>query len=306
MSEGSGFKIKSLEQGKGFSCELENSSFVLPQSLLELNEYKYLERRDFFRDLLKKNAFTQPEYIVAEKFSDISAFAISRCAPPLCIKFANNGVDSENIYLLKAYRELPLFWEKLTAGQDTNIQVIAEKYIEAEYYLEVTLMGGKVVCLSQIGFEKNFSLAAAWRYFPVSLSPVLSNKIKGVAKLFPNLLKNKEVPFRLSFAAGKKLFVPLSFNVGFNRLEYSECLSDFFGGFSFLKGDLLKSGQKYKLLLFNKPKLWKKKREILEAEAEKQGSVFITQGNKAACLFSGKTASLLQEKTAIISNLLKM
>lgn len=179
-----------------------------------------LFNRVALREFLKANGYPQPDYLVAEKFEPLTAWAVKRNNFPLVLKSATNSANGQDMYILKAFRELPDFFESIRA--ENSSPIIIESLFPAKARIEVTFFNREPVLISQIGIEKSMRMLHSWRVFPIKPPTRCQQEVVRAGKIFAELLSTDDIPIRITFAVNTDRTVPLSINAGFNRLEYFE------------------------------------------------------------------------------------
>jgi hypothetical protein len=176
------------------------------------------------RQFFKHNKITQPDFFFSREFNQISAWAVSRNQFPLVLKTAENQANCRNIFILRAFRELPYFFEKI-AGYDAKILI--ESFVQAKARIEITYFNGKRAFISQIGFERSLKLSHRYRVFPVFPPGSCIDQIKDIEKRLSGIINESEkIPVRLTCSVTRSKTIPISLNFGFNRLEYFEKWGD--------------------------------------------------------------------------------
>ncbi|PKL48134.1 MAG: hypothetical protein CVV42_10775 [Candidatus Riflebacteria bacterium HGW-Riflebacteria-2] len=202
----------------GFYADAPVYNANIPETLKHSELYQLLSNRVLLREFCKNNQIDQPSYISGQQFDVLAAWAVKRNRFPLAIKSAINGSDCDHCYVLKAFRELPEFFETITGSLAGP--VILEEFISAKSRLEVTYMGGLPRLIAQFGLEKSMRLRHSWRVFPIRPPEALVDQIHAITARFKGLDSIKDVPIRFSFALRSGSLMLLSMNAGLNRLEY--------------------------------------------------------------------------------------
>lgn len=200
----------------------QNDETLLPNLKLG-DSLSLIGRRDLLRIFLAEKGFKQPEFCVSQDFAQISAWAVKRNHFPVLLKTALNKANNHDLFMLKAFRELPDFF----AAIGENQKVLIESFFPAKARLEATFYNGDLVLLSQTGTAKSLRYNTAWRVYPVYPPPSCLKEVKKTAACFIDLLRLKSIPFRLTFAFNSGQTTPLSLNLGFNRHEYFAAYGDF-------------------------------------------------------------------------------
>lgn len=193
----------------------QNDETLLPTLQLS-DSLPLIHRRDLLRNFLKDKGFKQPEFCVANNFAQISAWAVKRNKFPVLLKTAINKANNHDLFILKAFRELPDFFSALGEQQEALI----EGFFPAKARLEATFFNGNLNLVSQTGAARSLNYHTAWRVYPVFPPPSCLKEVKKTAACFVDLLRLKNLPFRLTFAFNSGQTTPLSLNLGFNRHEY--------------------------------------------------------------------------------------
>ncbi len=211
-------KIFASGTSQSFFCDHPAYSTSVPEILRSCGQYELLTSRQKFREFCKEKKLSVPAFLASDKFERLSAWAIKCNRFPMAIKSATNLADGKVSFLLKAFRELPEFYEQIT--EHLPGPVILEEFIIPKARVEITWLDGSIKLISQTSLEKSMLLRPAWRAFPVKLPETTAKQITSIASNFNELLSLKNVPVRLSFAITGHGPVLLSVNSGFNRPEY--------------------------------------------------------------------------------------
>lgn len=203
---------------EGFYADAPVYASRTPISLKNSELFQLLGNRVLLREFCRRNQIAQPQYISGQQFDILAAWAVKRNRFPLAMKSAINGSDCDHCYVLKAFRELPEFFDAIQnslAGP-----VILEEFISAKSRLEVTCIAGLPRLIAQFGLEKSMRMRHSWRVFPIRPPEALVDQIRSITSRFKGLDQIKDVPIRFSFAlhGGKPML--LSVNTGMNRPEY--------------------------------------------------------------------------------------
>lgn len=186
-----------------------------------------LSNRIVFREYCDKLGLKQPERFFSDKFSKISDWLVKKNSFPKVVKLASNLSDCESILKLTAFREITSFQDSVRESEEPVFMV--EDWIKGLARIEVTVVNKEILYISQVGLAKSLYVKHSWRIFPVAISTVLKKKITNIIAKFDELLLLKNVPVRFSIIVGKSGIVPVSVNVGLNRLEYYPDWSEKFG-----------------------------------------------------------------------------
>lgn len=184
-----------------------------------INQLDVLEDRGKLREFCKQNNIKTPDFFVSEEFNKISQWAMKKNQFPLCLKIAKNYTDNYLIFILRAFRELPEFFD-LIREKDSVSKVLIEEFLEGKAYLEVTLLDSKVRLISQISLNKTMELQQKWRAFPIKLPDIIYKKLEEIFSKFNLLLESIKEPLRFSFVIKNAEPILLSINSDKNRLEY--------------------------------------------------------------------------------------
>lgn len=203
---------------EGFYADAPVYSSRVPESLKRSELYQLLSNRVKLREFCKSNQIEQPQHVAGKQFDELAAWAVKRNRFPLAMKSAVNGSDCDHCYVLKAFRELPEFFEAITGSLDAP--VLLEEYIVAKSRLEVTYISGLPRLISQFGLEKSMRMRHSWRVFPIRPPEALIDQIHAITARFKDLASIKEVPIRFSFALHGGRPMLISLNAGLNRPEY--------------------------------------------------------------------------------------
>ncbi|KAF1083077.1 MAG: hypothetical protein GQF41_0844 [Candidatus Rifleibacterium amylolyticum] len=202
----------------GFYADAPVYEPEIPESLKHSELYQLLINRVMLREFCRSNQIEQPPYISGLQFDALSAWAVKRNRFPLAMKSAINGSDCDHCYILKAFRELPEFFDAIR--NSINGPVILEEFINAKTRIEVTYIAGLPRLFSQFGLEKSMRMRHSWRVFPIRPPEALVDQICSITSRFKGLEKIKDAPIRFSFALRDGKLILLSVNSGMNRPEY--------------------------------------------------------------------------------------
>ena len=187
----------------------------------QINQLDTLKDRFKLREYCVQKNIKTPDYFVSDQFLKISHWAMKKNTFPLCIKSSLNHSHNHLIFVLKAFRELPEFFEHIQA-KTNNAPVLIEEFIEGKAYLEVTLVNNQIRFISQIGLSKTMKLQQKWRAFPIKLPENILEKIKAIIGNFSELTTSVTEPIRFSFTVKNAEPILLSINSDNSRLEYQE------------------------------------------------------------------------------------
>ncbi len=188
-------------------------------SPLPIDQLEVLNDRCKLREYCNQNGIKTPDFFASDQFLKISQWAMKKNTFPLCLKSAENLSNNNLIFVLKAYRELPEFFETIQS-KTNNEKVIIEEFIEGKAFLEVSVLEKKVRLITQIGLNKMMKLQQRWRAFPIKLPDNIFAKIDQTIKSFDKLLENSVNPLRFSFVIKNLEPILISINADNNRLEY--------------------------------------------------------------------------------------
>lgn len=191
----------------------------IPKDLKNSALWRLFEHRHQLREFCQANKIKAPKAKFSDKFEQLAAWAVSRNRFPMVIKTSQNLNNSDGIFILKAFRELPESYEKIQTIH-AGAQLI-EEFVQSTRYFEVTIFQGKIILIAQIGFEKSMRLRHNWRVFPIFLPTSILQQVKSIMGKFPGLLEIKNAPMRLTFAFTPPEIILLSINSGLNRVEYN-------------------------------------------------------------------------------------
>lgn len=202
-----------------FYTDAPEFSGSTPDALKSHKLFSLLDNRWHFRQNCRKIGLKVPDGHYGNSFAEISAWAVTHNRFPLIIKSAQNGADSDSVFLLKAFRELPQFYDEIkTLYPDAG--VIIENFVAAKARIEITWLNGKMVLASQTGLSRSVYLYHSWRSFPVILPAKFMKQIEAIAQKFESLISLKNIPFRFSFCLADSGVTLISINAGLNRPEY--------------------------------------------------------------------------------------
>ena len=165
---------------------------------LPIDQLEVLNDRCKLREYCIQNGIKTPDFFASDQCLKISQWAMKKNTFPLCLKSAENFSNNNLIFVLKAYRELPEFFETIQS-KTNNGKVIIEEFIEGKAFLEVSVLEKKVRLITQIGLNKMMKLQQRWRAFPIKLPDNIFAKIDQTIKSFDKLLEKSENPLRFSF-----------------------------------------------------------------------------------------------------------
>ena len=187
----------------------------------QINQLDTVKDRFKLREYCVQKNIKTPDFFVSDQFLKISHWAMKKNTFPLCIKSAHNYSHNHLIFVLKAFRELPEFFEHIQA-KTNNGPVLIEEFIEGKAYLEVTMVNNQIRFISQIGLSKTMKLQQKWRAFPIKLPENILEKIKAIISNFSELTTSIAEPVRFSFTVKNAEPILLSINSDSSRLEYQE------------------------------------------------------------------------------------
>lgn len=186
---------------------------------IKIDQLDVLSDRSKLREFCIQNNIKTPDFFCSDQFLKISQWAMKKNSFPLCLKSSRNLSNYEQFYILKAFRELPEFFESIQS-KTNNEKVIIEEFIEGKAYIEVTFFNGSIRLISQIGLNKSMKLQQKWRAFPIKLPDGILGKILEITHIFNKIILESNDPIRFSFAIKNMEPVLLSINSDNNRLEY--------------------------------------------------------------------------------------
>lgn len=188
-------------------------------TVVPIDQLEVLENRHKLREYCKQNDIVQPEYKASEQFAQISLWAMKFNKFPMCLKTSANLSDNKSIFVLKAYRELPEFFEAIQTNNN-NCEVIIEEFVEGKARIEVTVFKGRIVLISQVSLLKSMKLKQNWRAFPLRLPESIYKKVCDIIGKFDKLITNETEFLRFSFVIKNAEPILISINKDQNRLEY--------------------------------------------------------------------------------------
>lgn len=198
------------------SVKGKKSAAPVPVSQMEV-----LDDRHKLREYCRQNNLQFPDYAASDQFAKISLWAMKKNAFPMCIKTSKNLTNNKFFYILKAFRELPEFFENIQK-ENSNCEVLIEEFLEGKARLEVTVLNKKIRMISQICLNKTMKLQHKWRAFPITLPENIANKISVVIKCFNELIASTDEPLSFGFVVKNGEPVLLSINKNSNRIEFDE------------------------------------------------------------------------------------
>ena len=202
----------------GFYADSPFYGSKTPETLRHSELFPLLTNRVLLREFCTRNQIVQPAFVHGAKFDNLAAWAVKRNQFPLAMKSATNGSDCDHCYVLKAFRELPEFYEAIVSA--IQGPVILEEFISAKSRIEATFIAGLPRLIAQFSLEKSMRMRQTWRVFPLRPPEVLVDQLYSITRKFTGLNTLKEVPIRFSFALRNNQLVLLSMNAGLNRPEY--------------------------------------------------------------------------------------
>mgnify|MGYP000844630809 CR=1 FL=1 len=201
-----------------FFCDLPGGRDKTPPQLCASSQFALLTNRQKFREFCSSQQLTVPQYTVSEQFARLSAWAVKFNRFPLIMKSLTNLADGRACYILKAFRELPEFFDQI-AGEFPG-PVMLEEFISPKARIEITFFNGCPRTVAQVSLDKSLKLRHSWRAFPVRLPAPVINRMLEITKLFHALISLQDVPIRFSFAVTATGPVLTAINSGYNRPEY--------------------------------------------------------------------------------------
>ncbi len=220
MSDAKTSFLEQLYSDAGFTffCDLPDYRSRMPAHLSASSQFALLTDRRQFREFCSSKKLTIPQHAVSEQFARLSAWAVKFNRFPLIMKSSTNLADGRACYILKAFRELPEFFEQITS--EFPGPVMLEEFISPKARIEITFFNGAPRMVAQVSLDKSLKLRHSWRAFPVRLPTATIDRMLETAKLFPELTGVKDAPIRLAFALTQTGPVLTSINSGYNRPEY--------------------------------------------------------------------------------------
>ena len=201
-----------------FFCDLPGGRDKAQPQLCASSQFALLTNRQKFREFCSSQKLTVPQYIVSEQFARLSAWAVKFNRFPLIMKSSTNLADGRACYILKAFRELPEFFEQIIS--EFAGPVMLEEFISPKARIEITFFNGTPRMIAQVSLDKSLKLRHSWRAFPVRLPAPLTSRMFEIAKLFHDLVSLQNVPMRFSFAVTAAGPILTAINSGYNRPEY--------------------------------------------------------------------------------------
>lgn len=186
-----------------------------------INQLEVLDNRHKLRIYCAQNNIKTPDYFASEQFAPISLWAMKKNTFPLCIKTSANLNHNQLIYVLKAFRELPEFFETIQAKNNKG-EVLIEEFVEGKARLEVTYFNGKIRLISQVSLSQAMKVQTKWRGFPITLPDSIYKKITEIISVFNQITETTEEPIRFSFVIKNSEPILISINKDNNRLEYHD------------------------------------------------------------------------------------
>ncbi len=278
---------------EGFYADSPVYRSKIPESLKHSEIYQLIADRSLLRKFCTGNKIDQPQYVCGQQFEVLAAWAVKRNRFPLAMKSAINGSDCGHCYVLKAFRELPEFFEAVKGSVDGP--VILEEFINAKSRLEVTCISGLPRLIAQFSLEKSMRMRHSWRVFPIRPPEAMVDQICAITSRFKGLESIKDVPIRFSFAIQGGRPILLSVNAGMNRPEYHPDWCNAAGIACISAPSAKSSGKKIcKLLIYHD--IGKFAEDELRAIGGESLIKFGTADNQTmALLSSGNTARLLED-----------
>ncbi|MBU1109586.1 MAG: hypothetical protein KKB51_23085 [Candidatus Riflebacteria bacterium] len=202
----------------GFYADNPIYAGKIPESLRQSELFQLITNRALLREFCARNQIVQPVFVHGSKFDSLAAWAVKRNQFPLAMKSAVNGSDCDHCYILKAFRELPEFYEAIVSA--INGPVILEEFISAKSRIEATFIAGLPRLIAQFSLEKSMRMRQTWRVFPIRPPEAMMDQLCSITSKFKGLSAIRDVPVRFSFALRNNQLVLLSLNAGLNRPEY--------------------------------------------------------------------------------------
>lgn len=185
----------------------------------KISQSEILDNRHKLRQYCRQEGIATPDFFASNQFLPISHWAMKKNSFPLVLKTSENLSSNRLIFVLRAFRELPEFFEAVQR-RINEAEVLIEEFLEPKANIEVTLINKEIKLITQIGFNKSMRLQQKWRAFPIKLPSGILNKIQEIIKHFDEIISLADVPFNFSFAIKGNDPILLSINKNPNRLEY--------------------------------------------------------------------------------------
>lgn len=186
-----------------------------------ITQSEVLENRRKLREYCQQKGLIVPEFFASTQFAPISLWAMKKNTFPLCIKTAQNLKNNQHIHILKAFRELPEFFETIQA-KNNNCEVLIEEFLDGKAHLEVTYLSNKLRLITQVSFAHSMKLLTKWRCFPINLPDGILAKIKKIVENFKEITEKSLEPVRFSFVIKNAMPILTSINSDNDRLEYED------------------------------------------------------------------------------------
>ncbi len=201
-----------------FCCDENLLTENNPASAVSQELLKIITSRADLRSYCQEKKLQVPDFYCFNQFNKISAWAVNKNRFPLVLKTSENKSNCDKILMLKAFRELPQFFEDV--AENSGASVIIEEYVTAKAYFEVMLFNSQIKLISQTGFDKSMRLRHSWRAFPIKLPEKVNDQVIKIMESFPEIVSIQNIPVRFSFALTRPELTLLSVNTGINRHEY--------------------------------------------------------------------------------------
>ena len=203
---------------QSFFCDHPAYAGNWPDGLSINPQFGLLNNRLKLREFCQAGKFLTPAFFAADQFARLSAWAVKQNRFPMAMKSAINLADGTASFVLKAFRELPEFFEQINSRQAGA--VLLEEFIMPKARVEITWLNGSIRLIAQFGLDKSMRLRQSWRAFPAKVPENLLQQLSEICRHFADLLAVKGLPLRFSFAISSRGPVLLALNCGFNWPEY--------------------------------------------------------------------------------------
>lgn len=170
------------------------------------------------RKLIQANGWRCPACKIINSIAEGSAWLMKNNRFPAAIKSVCNTSDGVDTFRLEAYRELPIFFEKIQ--KKFPGPVLLEEWVDSSSLIEVTMLGDKPFLVSRIELQRKLTAAVQTRTFPVGVPKGCTGQISAFLSFFRKLAGDNPVVLRLCIALGEDSATLISLNIGINRLEY--------------------------------------------------------------------------------------
>jgi len=147
--------VASLYQVDGqhsFFCDHPAYAGDWPEGLVANPQFGLLNNRLKLREFCQAGKFLTPAFFAADQFARLSAWAVRQNQFPMAMKSAVNMADGAASFVLKAFRELPEFFELINSQQAGS--VLLEEFIIPKARVEVTWLNGSIRLIARSGLDK--------------------------------------------------------------------------------------------------------------------------------------------------------